>query len=420
MSLRSSIAILLVAVVGPVAAQSQNPYRLKPGATGQLCLECHLAVQETMNRPHVHTPVKAGDCSDCHNPHASSHGQLLEEEISAICTSCHADVVPEETKSIHESVVGGNCVVCHDPHASDNPNSLVAPGNELCFSCHEQLAQEIGRHEFQHSPVVDDCLSCHDPHAATSEEFLLKAEMGELCGECHDTAAASFVERHMGYPVADSRCSSCHDPHGSSKAGILMAGVHEPLTNKMCNQCHMDSSSPNALAVKRTGADLCRGCHSDVVNETRTRNRIHWPVADETACLNCHNPHASNETALLLEPTKQLCGSCHPDTIAMQEASMTKHAPIDAGECSACHAPHAADNVFLLQAASIDDTCGTCHDWKGHSSHPIGEKVTDQRNMNLKVDCLSCHRSHGSPFKAFAHLDPGGDLCVSCHEEVAR
>jgi predicted CXXCH cytochrome family protein len=417
MSLRFQFA-LLIAFVLPAAAHAQDEFRLKPGAKGKVCLECHLSIQETMEKPHVHSPVSAGECSECHNPHASSHGQLLATEVSEICVSCHADIVPEETLSAHESVVGGNCVTCHDPHASENPNNLVSAGNQLCFGCHEDHAAENGQHEFKHSPVERDCLACHDPHTSATSKFLLKNEMGALCGECHKTNQPSFVERHMGYPVADSRCSSCHDPHGSDRSGILLAEVHEPLMNKMCNQCHLDSSSPDALQTKATGIQLCRGCHSSLVNETLTRNRIHWPVGDETACLNCHNPHASNEKALLLQSTKPLCGSCHQDVIERQDTSVTKHAPVDDGDCSACHDPHAADNLFLTETASLMDLCGTCHEWGTHSAHPIGERTIDQRNMNLSLDCLSCHRSHGSPFKAFAHADPDGDLCTDCHQEV--
>jgi predicted CXXCH cytochrome family protein len=94
--------------------------------------------------------------------------------------------------------------------------------------------------------------------------------------------------------------------------------------------------------------------------------------------------------------------------------------PIDQGNCTVCHSPHASDNVFLLQGKSLIDLCGTCHNWKAHSTHPIGEKAVDPRNRNLTLDCLSCHRSHGSPFKSFASFDTAADLCVQCHQSVRR
>jgi predicted CXXCH cytochrome family protein len=401
-------------------ALGDDPYRLKPGATGKVCLECHLTIQETMELPYVHTPVKAGECADCHNPHASAHGQMLATDASEICSSCHDDLVPEEPRSIHAEIVQGNCVTCHDPHASQHRSGLAAEGNQLCLGCHETVAAKLADARFRHPPAADDCLTCHDPHASTEADFLLRQETSALCGDCHETASASFVERHMGYPVAESRCTSCHDPHGGETSALFLANVHAPLTRKMCNQCHLDPASPDALSTKQSGMELCRGCHSREVNEIQARNRIHWPVADEAGCLHCHNPHASNEDALLPAPTKVLCASCHENTMKGMEASLVRHSPSDQGDCAVCHAPHASDNLFLMQEPDVIQLCSTCHDWATHSSHPIGAEHADLRNMNVKMDCLSCHEAHGSPFKAMAPKDPGGDLCVECHQLISR
>ena len=116
----------------------------------------------------------------------------------------------------------------------------------------------------------------------------------------------------------------------------------------------------------------------------------------------------------------QSCASCHPDSTAGFTEEASFHEPVETGDCSACHAPHSSDNVFLMQTADVNELCTSCHEWREHSSHPLGEEVIDQRNANLALDCSSCHAPHGSEFKAMSHLDPGGDLCVSCHEQVAR
>jgi predicted CXXCH cytochrome family protein len=297
---------------------------------------------------------------------------------------------------------------------------LAAEGNQLCFGCHGAAAAKLADARFQHPPAADDCLTCHDPHASTEADFLLRQEASALCGDCHETASASFVERHMGYPVAGSRCTSCHDPHGGETSALFLANVHAPLTRKMCNQCHLDPASPDALSTKRSGMALCRGCHSKEVNEILASDRIHWPVAGEEGCLHCHSPHASNEDALLPAPTKRLCASCHENTMRVMEGSPVKHAPSDQGDCAVCHAPHASDNLFLMQSADVIDLCSTCHDWTTHSSHPIGAEHADQRNMNVTMNCLSCHEAHGSPFKAMAPQDPSGDLCVECHQMIRR
>jgi DmsE family decaheme c-type cytochrome len=416
--LPASVAILLMGVAMP--ASSQEDYKLKPGARGKLCLDCHVTFEETMQLPSVHTPVKAGNCSDCHNPHASTHGQLLDDEPDRICASCHSDMAPEGAMSIHEPVLAGRCVDCHDPHAAQNPNTLKLADNELCNSCHADIASEVASVEFKHSPVERNCLGCHDAHASAGSPHLLKKEGAALCTGCHKPDREFFVRQHVNYPVAESNCTSCHNPHGSNSKGIMWASVHRPITARMCKQCHEEASSPDALNVKKEGVELCRGCHSEVANEIISRNRIHWPAVDQVACLNCHGPHATAEPQLLRASTKSLCASCHADTLEQFESSLVKHPPVDEGECSSCHEPHASNNLFLMTEDDLGVMCGTCHDYKEHSSHPLGEQVIDPRNRNLSVDCLSCHRAHASPFTSFGHFDTAADLCVQCHRDQKR
>jgi len=419
---RATVVLLFLAAVvaSSLSTSAQNKYRLKPGAKGKLCLECHESFVETTRLPHVHTPVKAGNCSDCHDPHTSTHGKLLAEETSGICEGCHGEMVSADARSAHEIAMKGDCVECHDPHGSSYPNSLVRGGNELCFGCHGEMAAAVNEASYGHAPAKRDCLGCHTAHASSESDSLLKKEEPGLCLDCHDSAQEFFGKAHRGYPVTEGRCSSCHDPHGSNEAGLFWANVHAPVGNGMCKQCHQESSSPDALQLTRAGMDLCRGCHNTMVNATLSKSRLHWPVVSEDSCLSCHAAHASAEAGLLREPAKPLCGQCHQDTLARQEGSVTKHEPIDDGSCTACHSPHSSDNAFLLEEADLNDLCGTCHDWQRHSSHPIGNEVIDPRNANLAVDCSSCHRNHGTGLEHFVYWDFKSELCVQCHAGVQR
>ncbi len=420
MGRRATTLLASVVLLSATAtAFAEGPYRLKPGARGKICLECHVTFEETMKLPHVHTPVAAGDCSDCHAPHSSSHAKLLSEDVSRICLECHEGIVPAEAQSVHRALAGGNCGACHDPHASENPNNLIAAGNRLCTGCH-LTAETAAASKFKHSPVEDSCLNCHDPHASSDADSLLRSGEPDLCVACHDPTGAPFRKQHMEYDVGGSRCTSCHDPHGSDNGGILWANVHAPIERKMCTQCHNPPSSPDALQTQSEKIELCRGCHSRMVNETLARSRIHGPLVDETSCLNCHSPHASSEQGLLRDAPLVLCGNCHEDSIRRQERSLTKHPPIEEGDCTSCHSPHSSDAVFLLAQSDVVELCSNCHDWKAHSSHPIGPDVIDPRNESLGLDCLSCHRTHGTPHKYFGHADPKKDLCVLCHEKFRR
>lgn len=403
-----------------LAAFAANPYNLAPGAKGKLCLSCHEDFKETMKKKHIHTPLAKGDCTGCHNPHAADHGKLLTTDVSVVCASCHEGLVPVDAASTHQVLSKGGCVTCHEPHSSDHRKNLVKSGSELCFDCHAELGTKISKAKFPHSPVSKDCMTCHTPHASAENPSLLKSQAPELCVKCHNPEKKTFKVQHVNYPVQKANCSSCHDPHGSNSASLLYDNVHAPLNKRMCKQCHEEPTSKNPLATLKDGYELCQGCHYEMVNETFNKDRIHWPLVDNTGCLNCHSPHASATPGLMKAPMKKVCGDCHSDTISRQERALTKHQPIDDGECSTCHSPHSSDNAFLLNEKSTVRLCAQCHDWQSHSTHPIGDEVIDPRNPNLEMDCLSCHRTHGTEFVHFIYTEEIHELCVLCHTEYRR
>jgi len=430
--------VAAAAVIFSAAYAQQNKFKLKPGAQGKLCLECHDKFQEKLKSPFVHTPVKTGECTECHNPHSSSHGKLLDEDPNKICDKCHEGIVPKDPKSTHKVVMEGNCVKCHDPHASGNKFVLLKAGNELCFDCHKNIGNAVAKAKFKHSPVEKGCTGCHDPHGSAKGNHLLKNNLTALCVGCHKTDQPNFTKQHMNYPVAKSDCSSCHDAHGSSRAGILFDNVHAPVANKTCTQCHEASTSAEALKTKKAGFELCRGCHSTMMNDAFSKSRIHWPLVDKVGCLNCHEPHASPQKKLLTGDMKALCGKCHIDAMATQEKLAEKekqentaakgrvikgsltHNPVQEGNCEGCHSPHASDSIFLLKQPSTIKLCEGCHDWSKHTSHPMGEKVVDTRNKNITMQCLSCHISHGTGYRYLITYPNVTDLCVQCHKQYKR
>ena len=442
MKLQSKIVLLALAsaslLVFSLSYAQQDKFKLKTGARGKLCLDCHDNFKEKLKNQFIHTPVKSGECTECHNPHTASHGKLLDEDPNKICNKCHEGIVPKNAKSSHKVVMEGNCVKCHDPHASNNKFILLKAGNELCFDCHKNIGNAVTKVRFKHSPVEKGCISCHDPHASTKGNHLLKNELVALCVSCHRTDQANFLKQHMNYPVARSNCSSCHDAHGSNKAGILFDNVHPPVANKVCNQCHEASTSPDALKTKKAGFELCRGCHSGMMNDIFNKNHIHWPLVDKVGCLNCHEPHASAQKNLLMSDTKSLCGKCHIDTMESQRKLAEKekqenaaakgrvikgamtHNPIQEGNCDACHSSHASDSDFLLKQPSVIKLCETCHDWSKHTNHPMGEKAIDSRNKNMTMQCLSCHISHGTGYRYLIPFPTVTDLCVQCHKQYKR
>jgi predicted CXXCH cytochrome family protein len=201
---------------------------------------------------------------------------------------------------------------------------------------------------------------------------------------------------------------------------LLYDNVHAPVAKGMCLQCHEQPGSPNGFKVKQEGVGLCRGCHSQKVNDIMAKSRVHAPVVAGAACLTCHAPHASTTKGLLRGTRGSICASCHADTLKRQAASPTKHQPVTDGDCSACHDPHSGESALLFSKPDIVEMCGQCHDWLKHSSHPMGEKAKDPRNKNLQVQCLSCHRGHGTEYKKLLLSATQTELCTKCHEKYQR
>jgi DmsE family decaheme c-type cytochrome len=412
-------AAVLLGTASPVRAQ-QNPYRLKDTNQQALCLACHDDFAEKLKKKFVHTAVKSGECASCHDPHVSAHDKLLSGTVQETCDACHDSVVPANAKSVHKVVVEGQCQKCHDPHASDNQGNLVVKGANLCVTCHKDLVEGIQKAKFKHSPVQQGCMTCHGPHGSDKAEHLLKTGVPAICLACHKADGPAFVNAHMKYPVASASCTSCHDPHGSDQPALMPKSVHAPLLTRACNQCHEAPDAPEPFATKRPGYELCKGCHNDMVTAMLAKPRLHWPVADKRGCVNCHNPHASKQAKLVKSQPAVLCGTCHAETRKSIEDVKVKHAPVDAGECVSCHSPHASTGVYLVDHPSVNELCTTCHDYTTHSAHPLGEKAPDPRNKNLRVDCLSCHRSHGTEFKRMLTAATNLELCTQCHKQYGR
>ncbi|MCP6658205.1 cytochrome c3 family protein, partial [Klebsiella pneumoniae] len=55
----------------------------------QLCFDCHGRDKIGLDKPKVHTPLRQGKCTLCHNPHASATPHLLKGDGPESCYGCH-------------------------------------------------------------------------------------------------------------------------------------------------------------------------------------------------------------------------------------------------------------------------------------------------------------------------------------------
>jgi len=161
--------------------------------------------------------------------------------------------------------------------------------------------------------------------------------------------------------------------------------------------------------VLRPDQKTCVDCHAKEVKDYAARSSKHAPVAAGT-CEACHKRHGVVGVLRLVAEDPDLCLSCH--TKEGQKGggphppAMTfPHPPADKQKCGACHDPHGASVKSLLKQTG-SSACLTCHDPKGFQGTSVHA---------VALDCLRCHLPHGGPEPAGLREKPD-TLCVSCHE----
>jgi len=194
------------------------------------CLSCHENDKRRMNfaiGAHNKAGVQCRDCHGNHTPKVTTLNAGMEKggKTTALCATCHQDVLAKFNMSSHHPVKegGATCTGCHDPHAS-NVASL-GPATEQCTKCHQGVR---GPHAFEHPPAAEDCKNCHDPHGSPNKRLLSVAQPMQ-CLQCHalpnrrhgQTGSTSTVSAAIrGEVVAGAvlrDCASCHNAiHGSA------------------------------------------------------------------------------------------------------------------------------------------------------------------------------------------------------------
>ena len=137
----------------------------------QLCFQCHDTFEANVFRKKVvHQPVAEGQCSACHEPHASATSGLLKRSMSELCLTCHNDIDEQPGKS-HAPFAKGQCATCHLPHSGDRRALLKADNSAVCLSCH-QSSPALRRQHLNRSLDGVDCLECHQPHKSQQVSLL--------------------------------------------------------------------------------------------------------------------------------------------------------------------------------------------------------------------------------------------------------
>jgi predicted CXXCH cytochrome family protein len=462
----SAVPRLLRARTGELCATCHDAAGLQASHGGQItasvsCVRCHSphgsAHRKMLAGTVVHAPFADKSCAACHRPPMGGRTRLQGRAV-ALCASCHGDIPASAPAggSWHPALEGSRnasgCLSCHDPHLSPNRKLLVKTGTALCASCHGDVVKAAGA-KGGHAPAADDCLSCHKPHAAP-KPFLLAEAPRAVCLGCHDAADAGLRKAHLGAKVEGLDCTSCHTPHGAGHAKALARYVHAPVTEG-CDACHQGSASK---LVEDGNAALCLRCHEEVGQKAKAAKVPHAAM-DAARCVDCHNPHASPQPRLVKLPGGAECLACHSDQAP--GAGESVHGAIGLVGCQACHEPHGGARPKLLRSVG-NGLCLGCHrtpasrlpvegmvslagrfevpaaaaqairtvilspdGTRGHPTPghlvvarpPVPNATRSKSTFKGELSCLACHDPHKGKS---GHLLRGGavssaDACLSCH-----
>jgi predicted CXXCH cytochrome family protein len=202
--------------------------------------------------------------------------------------------------------------------------------------------------------------------------------------------------------------SACHPAIGGLK------NLHQPVKDGDCLACHQSKTKEHPIKGGKSfelaakGAALCSQCH-DAIGKKKV---VHAPV-QEGDCLACHNPHGAANRYLLAvgEDRTALCLGCHDGAPFKQKHV---HGPVAAGDCTSCHDPHESGEKALLKAP-LRDLCLKCHD-------DFAKAMQTAKRVHPPVQtkpCTSCHNPHSSA-NQFMLKEKMPDLCIGCHVTIGK
>jgi DmsE family decaheme c-type cytochrome len=222
--------------------------------------------------------------------------------------------------------------------------------------------------------------------------------------------------------AGDDTCMACHEREGTSLKSTLHGKAQNSRTpaakpNQACETCHGPGKehaetgdttkirSFTALAP-RDAAGTCLTCH-DRGDRAMWTGGMH--EARNLSCVTCHSVHSPQAERAQLKAASvvETCATCHKTEVA--KLQRFGHMPVREGkmDCASCHNPHGSTNVRMLKVGNyVTDLCVSCHTEKR------GPYLWD--HAPVREGCNNCHDPHGSNHERMLVAKPPV-LCQKCH-----
>lgn len=436
-----------------------------------LCVTCHKSYSVKSYNGSIHrakwSEKKGGPtCVDCHSgaTHTIRPAKLSEDELHAVCASCHPDPVKQFEESLHGlalkhgKFLAPNCVTCHGVHgtlAADNPRSKTYVMNipSLCGDCHKDGTKVSTLQTVSQRHVLEDysesihgdglfkrglivtavCTSCHFSHNIlpheNSKSSINRNNIAKTCTQCHQQIEAVHKKVIRGelwekQPHMIPACIDCHQPHK-----VRRVFYDDHLADDYCLSCHENQALNMNVAGNRV---------SLYVDSTVVRQSAHA----ENSCIKCHiNVSVANDP-VCKGSGKVDCSICHAEEVGDYQLSQHGKFHADgnpnAPYCVDCHGTHDTerkdDYNSKIFARNIPTLCGKCHqegnkaavEYKGQQHDVIKNYTMSihgkgllKSGLMVTATCIDCHTTH----RELPAVDPMSSVnkeniattCSKCH-----
>ncbi len=153
---------------------------------------------------------------------------------------------------------------------------------------------------------------------------------------------------------------------------------------------------------------MCLDCHDSGVG-LAFHDGAHGN--DEVACVDCHSSHNPVDPVLQTSTQPAVCYDCH---VEQRSQSLKAFAhPLFEGkmDCGSCHSTHGDTVASELARETVNDTCQQCH------AETRGPYLWE--HAPVSEDCGLCHEPHGSNHVGML-TRRAPLLCQSCHSQAGH
>lgn len=271
-------------------------------------------------------------CAACHRVHTAKAPQLLKEDQSTLCLSCHGTTGTGASTNVVDGLGYSSAA------RSGSPGALRGGG-------------------FSFARIGSGAPTGQSAGFSNADGVVPVAGTGSAVTSTHSISSTSVTAWGNGASGAGAtiqlRCGSCHDPHGNGNYRILRDIPKESggTSTTIADAGTKDYTTTNYWQVNDTNASSyignvsawCTTCHTRYLAPSgsgstdsgdaifKYRHKSNGTTQGSTSCIQCHVSHGSNASMGPESSAVEIPGS----TVAANSSRLLR---IDSrGTCQMCH-----------------------------------------------------------------------------------